>query len=113
MVEPSFAKRCVVNHNDYFRNGRIIISYAVNITDNSVFIADGNQITYDYLVVALGHNAYVPKTMSERLKKLSSLLFSPRYGHGNIIFNLKALQYHSSEVDHGEKNTMERKKERD
>ncbi|KAK9081909.1 hypothetical protein Syun_030746 [Stephania yunnanensis] len=69
MVEPSFAKRCVVNHNDYFRNGRIVISYAVNITDNSVFIADGNQITYDYLVVALGHNAYVPKTMTERLKQ--------------------------------------------
>ncbi|KAK9114823.1 hypothetical protein Syun_021620 [Stephania yunnanensis] len=26
-------------------------------------------ITYDYLVVALGHNAYVPKTMTERLKQ--------------------------------------------
>ncbi|KAK9114834.1 hypothetical protein Syun_021631 [Stephania yunnanensis] len=36
---------------------------------DSLFIADGNQITYDYLVVALGHNAYVPKTMIERLKQ--------------------------------------------
>ncbi|KAK9114842.1 hypothetical protein Syun_021639 [Stephania yunnanensis] len=44
-------------------------SVAMNITDNSVFIADGNQITYDYLAVALRHNAYVPKTMTERLKQ--------------------------------------------
>ncbi|XP_050279711.1 uncharacterized protein LOC126720903 [Quercus robur] len=69
MVEPSFAARSVINHKDYFTNGQIITSSAVNITETEVLTADGHSIAYDYLVVATGHSYAVPKTRTERLNQ--------------------------------------------
>ncbi|KAI9072576.1 hypothetical protein K1719_045463 [Acacia pycnantha] len=67
MVEPSFAERIVVNHRDYFKKGNLVTSSAVNITETEVFIEDGSQIPYDFLVIATGHKEPVPKTRTERL----------------------------------------------
>uniref|UniRef100_A0A2P2K5G6 Apoptosis-inducing factor-B-like protein n=4 Tax=Rhizophora mucronata TaxID=61149 RepID=A0A2P2K5G6_RHIMU len=67
MVEPSFAERSVINHRDYFTNGRIVTSTAINIMEQEVFTAAGHIIAYDYLVVATGHSDPVPKTREERL----------------------------------------------
>lgn len=67
MVEPSFGKRSVINHKDYLRNGRIIASKAINITDTDVLTADGGIFPFDYLVIATGHVESVPKTRAERL----------------------------------------------
>ncbi|XP_025013961.1 apoptosis-inducing factor homolog A isoform X2 [Ricinus communis] len=67
LVEPSFAERSVINHRDYFTNGRIIASSAVDVTDADVLTADGQVIPYDYLVIATGHADSVPKTRTERL----------------------------------------------
>jgi len=69
MVEPSFAARSVINHKDYFTNGQIITSSAVNITETEVLTADGHSIAYDYLVIATGHSYAVPKTRTERLNQ--------------------------------------------
>ncbi|KAK7312681.1 hypothetical protein VNO77_36740 [Canavalia gladiata] len=69
MVEPSFAERSVINHRDYLTNGDIVTSSAVNVTETEVVTADGRQIVYDYLVIAIGHADPVPKTRSERLNQ--------------------------------------------
>ncbi|KAJ4977667.1 hypothetical protein NE237_008447 [Protea cynaroides] len=67
MVEPSFAKRSVIRHADYFKNGRIIISHATKITDTEVSTADGHLVPYDYLVIATGHTDSSPKARTEKL----------------------------------------------
>ncbi|KAG2670664.1 hypothetical protein I3843_14G095100 [Carya illinoinensis] len=67
MVEPSFAERSVINHRDYFTNGRIVTSTAIDITETQVLTAQGRLIPYDFLVVATGHANYVPKSRTERL----------------------------------------------
>ncbi|KAK6933578.1 FAD/NAD(P)-binding domain [Dillenia turbinata] len=69
MVEPSFAKRSVINHSEYLTNARVITSTAINITDGEVLTEDGQQISYDYLVVSTGHKDSFPKTRAERLRQ--------------------------------------------
>ncbi|PIA54354.1 hypothetical protein AQUCO_00900708v1 [Aquilegia coerulea] len=69
MVEPSFAEKSVINHTDYLTNGRLVISHATSITDFDVFTSDGQQIPYDYLVVATGHEEEFPRTRDGRLKQ--------------------------------------------
>jgi NAD(P)H-nitrite reductase large subunit len=67
MVDPSIAKRSVINHRDYFTNGRLVISSAVNVTETEVMTADGQLIPYDFLVIATGHSESVPESKTERL----------------------------------------------
>ncbi|CAN7005884.1 hypothetical protein IGI04_009638 [Brassica rapa subsp. trilocularis] len=69
MVEPSFAERTLVNHKNYFKNGRVVTSPAVNITESDVVTADGAVVGYDYLVIATGHNDLFPKTRQEKLSQ--------------------------------------------
>ncbi|XP_042476785.1 apoptosis-inducing factor homolog A-like [Macadamia integrifolia] len=69
MVEPSFAKRSVIRHTDYFKNGRIITSHAINITNTEVLTADGLLVPYDYLVLATGHTDSVPTSRIEKLQQ--------------------------------------------
>ncbi|CAN0918116.1 Apoptosis-inducing factor homolog A [Linum grandiflorum] len=72
MVEPSFAERAVIKHRDYFTNGRIITSNAINITEKEVLTEGGESVPYDYLVVATGHKDPLPKTRKERLSQYHS-----------------------------------------
>ncbi|CAN1171181.1 Ferroptosis suppressor protein 1 [Linum perenne] len=72
MVEPSFAERVVIKHRDYFTNGRIITSNAVNITEKEVFTGDGESVPYDYLVIAAGHKERLPETRKERLAQFQA-----------------------------------------
>lgn len=67
LVEPTFAERIVINHREYFKKGNLVVSSAVNITETAVVTADGQQIAYDYLVIATGHTEPIPKTRRERL----------------------------------------------
>ncbi|KAL0417551.1 UNVERIFIED_CONTAM: Apoptosis-inducing factorA [Sesamum radiatum] len=68
-VEPSFAERSLIYHKDYLTNGRLVVSKAISISDSQVLTAEGRLVTYDYLVIATGHNDPLPKTKSERLKE--------------------------------------------
>lgn len=54
MVQPSFAKRTLINHREYLPNARIITSAATNITGSEVITAQGDRVEYDYLVIATG-----------------------------------------------------------
>lgn len=69
MVEPSFGERSVINHRDYYTNGRIVTSTAIGITETEVLTADDFSFPYDYLVIATGHRDPVPKTRMERLEE--------------------------------------------
>lgn len=68
-MEPSFAERSTIYHKDYLTNGRLVVSKAINISNSQVLTAEGHLISYDYLVIATGHNDSFPKTRSERLKE--------------------------------------------
>lgn len=67
MVEPSVAERSVIYHRDYFTHGQIVTSAAVDITESGVLTADGDLYSYDYLVIATGHDDPVPRDRGERL----------------------------------------------
>lgn len=67
MVEPSFAERSLIDHGDYFVNGQIVTSLAVDITETGVLTEDGNLFPYDYLVIATGHRDSVPRGRTERI----------------------------------------------
>ncbi|KAL8057900.1 hypothetical protein ABFX02_04G213600 [Erythranthe guttata] len=69
MVEPSFAERSLIYHKDYLTNGRLVVSKAISISNSQVLTAEGRLFTFEYLVIATGHNDDFPKTRSERLKE--------------------------------------------
>ncbi|WOL19747.1 apoptosis-inducing factor [Canna indica] len=69
MVEPSFTKRSLIKHMDYLTNARIITSSAVSITENQVLTADGDSVTFDYLVIATGHAYSTPRSRDSRLEQ--------------------------------------------
>ncbi|XP_011088963.1 apoptosis-inducing factor homolog B [Sesamum indicum] len=68
-VEPTFAERSLIYHKDYLTNGRLVLSKAISISNSQVLTAEGRLVTYDYLVIATGHDDPLPKTKSERLKE--------------------------------------------
>ncbi|KAJ4979327.1 hypothetical protein NE237_010107 [Protea cynaroides] len=68
IVEPSFAKRSLIRHTDYFKDGRVITSHASNITETGVLTTDGHLVPYDYLVIATGHANSAPKARTEKLQ---------------------------------------------
>lgn len=69
MVEPSFAKRSLINHREYLTNGRVVASGAIDINETEVLTADGQVIAYDFLVICTGHANAAPKTKAERLEQ--------------------------------------------
>lgn len=67
MVEPSFARRSLINHVEYLPNAHVISTAAVDLTDNEVVTAEGRVVNYDYLVIATGHMDDGPCTKAEKL----------------------------------------------
>ncbi|KAK8967150.1 hypothetical protein KSP40_PGU021448 [Platanthera guangdongensis] len=68
-VEPSFAERSVIGHREYLKNGRLIISTAVGVTDQGVVTAEGRVVGFDYLVIATGHPYNSIRGRRDRLEK--------------------------------------------
>ncbi|WVZ71982.1 hypothetical protein U9M48_020509 [Paspalum notatum var. saurae] len=68
MVEPSFAERSLIYHKDYLTDANIVMSSAVNITEDAVLTAHGQCLPYDYLVIATGHALTSPGSRDERIK---------------------------------------------
>lgn len=69
MVKPSFAGRSIINHTDYFTNGEVITSSAVNVTEEKVLTANGHSIAYNYLVIATGHADSASRNRKDRLEQ--------------------------------------------
>ncbi|CAL9083656.1 unnamed protein product [Musa textilis] len=69
MVEPSFSDRSLIKHTDYLTNARVVTSSAVKITENEVLMADGNSVSFDYLVIATGHAYSTPTSKKERFEQ--------------------------------------------
>lgn len=73
MVEPSFAKRSVINHHEYLPGASIFTSDAVGIDEQGqVSTTEGRQISYDYLVIATGHMGASCQTKTERLRQFEA-----------------------------------------
>ncbi|KAL8198105.1 hypothetical protein R6Q57_024306 [Mikania cordata] len=73
MVEPSFAKRSVINHHEYLPGASIITSDAIGIDkENQVSTTEGRQISFDYLVIATGHMGNCHVTKTERLRQFEA-----------------------------------------
>ncbi|KAJ9177880.1 hypothetical protein P3X46_009811 [Hevea brasiliensis] len=85
MVEPIFGERSVINHRDYFTNGRIFTSNAIDITDTNVLTAEGFIIPYDYLVIATGHADSVPETRTARLAQYQAENEKIKSAHSILI----------------------------
>lgn len=83
MVEPSFGERSLINHREYFVNGNIVASAAIDITDTEVLTAEGRLIPYDYVVIATGHKDRIPKTRIERLNYYQSGKTATIQDHAN------------------------------
>ncbi|KAJ9546017.1 hypothetical protein OSB04_025724 [Centaurea solstitialis] len=69
MVEPSFAKRTVINHHEYLPGASIITCDAIGIEENHVSTLEGRLIEFDYLVIATGHIASGYVTKAEKLRQ--------------------------------------------
>nr|GEX44766.1 apoptosis-inducing factor homolog B [Tanacetum cinerariifolium] len=69
MVEPTFGERSLIQHKDYLRSCRVIVSNVVDISDSQVITSEGQLVPYDYLVIATRHGDQLPKTRAERLKQ--------------------------------------------
>ncbi|KAI0507732.1 hypothetical protein KFK09_013860 [Dendrobium nobile] len=68
-VEPAFAERSVINHKEYFKYGKVIVSNAVDVTEQAVVTAEGRRVPYDYLVIATGHPYSTIRRRRDRLEK--------------------------------------------
>ncbi|KAL6977110.1 hypothetical protein U1Q18_025905 [Sarracenia purpurea var. burkii] len=67
LVEPSFAERSIINHNEYLPNVHLVVSTAINITESEVLTTQGSPIAYDYLVIATGRLDTGALARSEKL----------------------------------------------
>nr|GEV39262.1 apoptosis-inducing factor homolog A-like [Tanacetum cinerariifolium] len=73
MVEPSFAKRTLINHHEYLPGASIITSDAIGLDEvGQVSTSEGRQISYDYLVIATGHIGTRYATKQERLRQFEA-----------------------------------------
>ncbi|KAJ0789261.1 putative NADH:ubiquinone reductase (non-electrogenic) [Helianthus annuus] len=73
MVEPSFAKRTLINHHEYLPGASIITSDAIEIDEqHQVSTTSDRQIAFDYLVIATGHMGNHHVTISDRLRQFEA-----------------------------------------
>ncbi|KAG0494439.1 hypothetical protein HPP92_005433 [Vanilla planifolia] len=84
-VELSFAERSTINHSEYLKNGKIITSAAVNLTDKEVVTEDGCLVPYDYVVIATGHTYSSLRTRRERLQKFQEDNLKIRFADSIMI----------------------------
>ncbi|KAJ8440731.1 hypothetical protein Cgig2_005462 [Carnegiea gigantea] len=71
MVDPSFAERQLIEYSEFLPQVKLVTSWATTITETEVSTAHGDQIPYDYLVVASGHI----RTESDPVTRDESLLY--------------------------------------
>ena len=71
MVDPSFAERQLIDYGEFLPQVKLVTSWATTITETEVSTAHGDQVPYDYLVVASGHI----RTESDPVTRDESLLY--------------------------------------
>ncbi|GLJ23316.1 hypothetical protein SUGI_0441130 [Cryptomeria japonica] len=72
MVEPRFGERSVFLHEEYLKSGKLVISAVTSVTEEAVITATGEQVKYDYLVLATGTPYDGPPTKPERLQQMEA-----------------------------------------
>ncbi|XP_057819031.2 uncharacterized protein LOC131032120 [Cryptomeria japonica] len=72
MVEPSFAERSVFLHSEYLKKTTLIMSTVTGATEEAVITASGEQVKYDYLVIATGTPFDGPSSRAQRLQQFEA-----------------------------------------
>ncbi|GJY61602.1 FAD/NAD(P)-binding oxidoreductase family protein [Tanacetum coccineum] len=73
MAEPTFVERLLIQHKDYLAGSCLVVSNVIDISDSDILTSEGRLVPYDYLVIATGHGAPLPKTRAERLKQYQAV----------------------------------------
>ncbi|KAN0047981.1 hypothetical protein ACTA71_002372 [Dictyostelium dimigraforme] len=91
IVEPELAKKIYVPYDKLLKNGKIIYGTVIEISPTLVKLEDGQELTFDYLVIATGSNSLAPfkaplekitgseildyyKDISQQIKKAKNIL---------------------------------------
>ncbi|KAK5580843.1 hypothetical protein RB653_000867 [Dictyostelium firmibasis] len=91
VVEPELAKKIYVPYDKLLKNGKFIFGTVIEISSTLVKLEDGQELTFDYLVIATGSNALAPfkaplekktgteifnyyENISQQIKKAKSIL---------------------------------------
>ncbi|KAJ7531497.1 hypothetical protein O6H91_14G046100 [Diphasiastrum complanatum] len=72
IVEPEFAEKSLIEHTEYLKKATLVVSKAKSATDRAVVTSSGEQLPYDYLVIATGSTYQGPSKRSERLQYFQS-----------------------------------------
>ncbi|KAN0015247.1 hypothetical protein ACTFIU_001573 [Dictyostelium citrinum] len=75
IVEPEIAKKIYIPYDKLLKNGKFIFGTVIEISPTLVKLEDGQELTFDYLVIATGSNSLAP--FKAPLEKVT----------GNEIFN--------------------------
>ncbi|KAN0000285.1 hypothetical protein ACTFIZ_000739 [Dictyostelium cf. discoideum] len=91
IVEPELAKKIYIPYDKLLKNGKFIYGTVIEISPTLVKLEDGQELTFDYLVIATGSNSLAPfkaplekitgneilnyyKDISEQIKQAKSIL---------------------------------------
>ncbi|KAH9321286.1 hypothetical protein KI387_015925 [Taxus chinensis] len=72
MAEPSFGERSVFLHSKYLKTAKLITSIVTSVTEEEMVTASGEDVKYDYLVLATGTAYDGPPTKADRLQQIES-----------------------------------------
>ncbi|XP_057819027.1 uncharacterized protein LOC131032116 [Cryptomeria japonica] len=72
MVEPRFAEKSVFLHSEYLKKVKLIVSTVTGMTEEAVVTASGEEVKYDFLVIASGTPHTGPSTRTEREKQIQA-----------------------------------------
>ena len=60
LVEPQHYRRLHVKHSEYLNNAQVVVGHVKAIDKNKVVLVKGNEIKYDYLIIASGSHYNSP-----------------------------------------------------
>eukprot|EP00249_Psilotum_nudum_P008689 c21449_g1_i1 orf=369-1445(+) len=72
VVDPTFAQLCLVPHTEYLKNAKHVAGSADSASSTDVVTTFGENLPYDFLVVATGSAHTGPITKAERIKHFQS-----------------------------------------
>ncbi|KAK9733154.1 hypothetical protein RND81_04G047400 [Saponaria officinalis] len=85
MVDLSMAERSTIHYSEFLPHVKLVTSWATNVTENEVFTSNGDNVQYDYLVIATGHVNTDPVTRSESILKYQTALDNIRLSKSILI----------------------------
>ncbi|KAM9955494.1 hypothetical protein ACTFIW_000096 [Dictyostelium discoideum] len=74
VVEPELVKKIYIPYDKLLKNGKFIFGTVIEISPTLVKLEDGQELTFDYLVIATGSNSLAPFKAPLEKKSSSEIL---------------------------------------